>query len=264
MNMRPSKVLNLLRKGEIACCTKLNLADSRAVEIVGIAGFDCAWTDMEHVPNDLSQVEKQILAAKAYGMDCLVRVPRGSYSSLVWPLEMDATGIMVPHCMSAEEAKKVVRTTRFHPFGLRPVDSGNSDGPFCLRPMEEYMRFSNEQKFAVLQIEDKEAVDCMEDIVAVDGVDVFFIGPADLSHSYGVPGQMTHASVQGAIDKLAALCKKYNRHWGMPCGPEKAPELIAKGAQFLAAGADVIAIIEMFKKMREGYKAAGLTFEAEF
>lgn len=262
--MHKSVVLEKLRKGEAVWCAKTNLTDPNVIEIMGHLGIHCVWLCQEHGPVDVQTLHNQVRAAKMLEMDSMVRVMRGSYSDYIHAFEMDATGIMVPHCMSAEEAKKVVRTTRFHPFGLRPVDSGNSDGPFCLRPMEEYMRFSNEQKFVVLQIEDKEAVDCMEDIVAVDGIDVFFIGPADLSHSYGVPGQMTHPSVQGAVDKLAALCKKYNRHWGMPCGPEKAPELIAKGAQFLAAGADVIAIIEMFKKMREGYKAAGLTFEAEF
>jgi len=167
---------------------------------------------------------------------------------------------MVPHCMSGEEASQIVQTTRFQPVGRRAWDSGNSDGPFCMRSPAEYLTFANEQRFVIVQIEDKEAVECMEDIVAVDGIDVFFLGPGDLSHSYGVPGEFDHPLVTEAVDRLADLCAKYKRHWGMPCGPDQAPELIERGARFLAAGADVVALSAYFREMREGFRAAGLTF----
>jgi 4-hydroxy-2-oxoheptanedioate aldolase len=259
--MHESVVLKKLRSGEAAWCAKTNLTDPNVVEIMGYVGIHCVWLCMEHGPIDFQTVHNQVRTAKMGGMDSMVRVAKGSYSDFIRAFEMDATGIMVPHCMSAEEARNIVRMTRFQPVGRRALDSGNSDGPFCMQPLDEYLRFSNEQKFVVVQIEDKEAVDCMEDIVAVDGIDAFFIGPADLSHSYGVPGQFDHPAVQGAVEKLAALAKKYNRFWGLPCGPEDAPKRIAQGAQFLAAGSDVIAIADMFRKMRAGYEKAGLTFK---
>ncbi len=96
VNIRPSRVLRKLRSGAVASCVKINLADARAVEIAGLAGFDCIWADMEHVGNDLSVIEKQIWAAKAHNTDVLVRVSRGSYSDYIRPLELDASGIMVP------------------------------------------------------------------------------------------------------------------------------------------------------------------------
>ena len=129
LEMRPSRTLAKLRSGGVAsCCFKLNLADARAAEIAAMAGFDCLWTDREHVPNDLSAVEKIIWAAKAHNADVIVRVPRGSYSDYIRPLELDAAGIMVPHIMSLADAQNVVRMTRFHPVGRRPVDGGNADG----------------------------------------------------------------------------------------------------------------------------------------
>lgn len=259
--MHASVVLNKLRNGEAVWCAKTNLTDPNVVEIMGYVGIHCVWLCMEHGPIDWQSVHNQIRTAKMGGMDSMVRVAKGSYSDLIRAFEMDATGIMVPHCMSADEARDIVRMTRFHPVGRRALDSGNSDGPFCMRPLDEYLRFSNEQKFVIVQIEDKEAVDCMEDIVAVDGIDAFFIGPADLSHSYGVAGQFDHPLVQGAVEKLAGLAKKYNRFWGLPCGPDDAPRRIEQGARFLAAGSDVIAIAEMFRKMRAGYETAGLTFK---
>ena len=262
--MYESLVLKKLRNDEPVWCAKSNLTDPNAIEIMGHFGVHCVWLCMEHGPITIETVHNQIRAAKMMGMDSLVRVQKGCYSDLIRPLEMDATGIMVPHCMSGQEAADVVRTTRFQPVGLRPWDGGNSDGPFCLRPPEEYLAFANQQRFVIVQIEDKEAVDCMEDIVATDGIDVFFLGPGDLSHSYGVPGQFEHPRVQEAVDKLAALCRKHHRAWGLPCGPDKAPEMIAKGARFLAAGADVIGIAEKFRGMRDGYREAGLALEAEF
>jgi len=262
--MHESVVLRKLRNDEPVWCAATALGDPNVVEILGALGIHCVWLCMEHRPFGVETLHNQIRAAKMMGMDAMVRVAKGSYSDLIRPLEMDATGIMVPHCMSGEEAAGIVRMTRFHPLGRRPLDGGNSDGPFCLRPADQYCAFANDQRFVIVQIEDKEAVDCMEDIVATDGIDVFFLGPADLSHSYGCPGQLDHPKVLEAVDKLAALCKQYGRHWGMPCPPEQAPGLLEKGARFLAAGADVTAIAEHFKALRKGYEAAGLTFDAEF
>ena len=262
--MHESVVLRKLRNNEAVWCAKTNLTDPNVVEIFGHLGIHCVWLCMEHGPVDLQTVHNQVRTAKMGGMDSMVRVAKGGYSDLIRPFEMDATGIMVPHVMSGEEAAEIVRMTRFHPRGRRPWDGGNSDGPFCMLSPEEYIKWVNEQRFLIVQIEDREAVDRMEEIVATDHIDVFFIGPGDLSHSYGVPGQFQHPLVLEAVDKLAALCKKYNRHWGMPCPPEAAPELIAKGARFLAAGADVIAITQYMKDLRKGYEAAGLTFHSRF
>ena len=258
--MRSSIVLEKLRKNEPVWCAKTNLTDPNVIEIMGEVGMHCVWLCMEHGPVNIETVHNQVRATKAGGMDSMVRVSRGSYSDLVRPLELDATGIMVPHCMSGDEAKLIVRTTRFHPLGLRPLDSGNSDGPFCMRTTEEYIKYANENRFLVVQIEDKEAVDDMEAIVSTEGIDVIFLGPADLSQSYGVPGQFQHEKVLKAIDKLADLCAKHNRHWGMPCAPANAEAAIEKGARFLACGADVLAIANYFRDLRTGFEDAGVTF----
>jgi len=261
--MRRSLVLEKLRNNEPVWCAKTNLTDPNVVEIMGYLGIHCVWICMEHGPINFESVHNHVRAAKMMDMDTVIRVAKGSYSDLIRPFEMDATGIMVPHCMSGQEAAEIVRMTRFQPIGRRAWDGGNSDGPFCMRPPEEYLTFANQQRFVIAQIEDKEAVACMEDIVATDNIDVFFLGPGDLSHSYGVPGQFTHPLVQEAIDKLAALCKQYGRCWGLPCPPENAPAMIEKGARFLAAGSDVTSLAAKFREMREGYMAAGLTFNGE-
>ncbi len=205
IKMRPSRVLAKMQAGEVATCVKLNLADPRVAEIASLCGFDCIWTDMEHVPNTLHDVENIVRAAKMLDVDTVVRVPRGSYSDLIRPLEMDAAGIMVPHVMSGEDAKKIARNTRFHPIGLRPMDGGNSDGAYCLIPIEEYIKQANEQRFVVVQIEDIEAVDKLDEIAQVEGIDMLLFGAGDFSQSLGTPGNFDNPKIDETRKLVAEI-----------------------------------------------------------
>ncbi|MFH1902638.1 MAG: aldolase/citrate lyase family protein [Candidatus Omnitrophota bacterium] len=193
--MRPSRVLQKLRSGQVVGCFKTNLSCARAAEIAGMAGFDCLWTDMEHTANDWPVVEKQILAAKVYNMDVMVRVTRGSYSDYIRPLELDAAGIMVPHVMSLEDARNVVRMTRFHPVGRRPIDGGNADGAYTNIDLVEYTGQANANRFLAIQIEDPEPLDDLEKIAKLPGIDIIFFGPGDFSHGIGVLGDWDNAKI---------------------------------------------------------------------
>src|SRR5690625_2953608 len=109
---------------------------------------------MEHVRNDSSTVENQIMAGKMHNVDVKCRVPRGSYSDLIKPLEMDAAGSMVPHVMSLADAQQIVKQTKFYPLGLRPLDGGNADGAYTNINTLDYMEQANLERFNILQIED--------------------------------------------------------------------------------------------------------------
>ncbi len=242
LKMRPSRVLAKMRAGGVAICMKLNLADPRVAEIAGLCGFDCIWTDMEHVPNTLHDVENIIRAAKMLDMDTLVRVPRGSYSDLIHPLEMDAAGIMVPHVMSAEDAKKVAWYTRFHPIGRRPMDGGNSDGSYCMIPVDEYIKQANEQRFVIVQIEDPEPLDELEEIAQIEGIDMLLFGAGDFSQGIGAPGQFDHPKINETRIRVAKVARKYGKFAGALGGPGNFKELVDMGYQFLSVGADVIGL----------------------
>lgn len=125
-----SRVAAILRAGQVACCTKVNSTDPRVVEIAAQCGVDSVWLCREHGPITLHDIENQIRAAKMFDFDMIVRVPRGSYSDLIYPLEINATGIMVPHVMGSDEASHIARHTRFHPLGHRPLDGGNADSVY--------------------------------------------------------------------------------------------------------------------------------------
>jgi len=244
MQMRPSRVLAKLRAGEVARCFKVNLSDPRATEIAALAGFDCIWSCMEHVPNDWLAIEHQIRAAKCHNTDLMVRVSRGGYSDYIRPLELDASGIMVPHIMSLEDAKYVVRTTRFHPIGRRPVDGGNADGAYCMIDTLEYFKQANEQRFLCVQIEDPEPLDDLDKIAALDGIDIIFFGPGDFSQGIGAPAQYTHPKLIETRKRIAEVCKAHGKIAGTVGSPATLDQLIDMGYRFFSMGADVIALTQ--------------------
>jgi len=254
MNMRPSRVLKKLRNSEGVSCIKINLADPRVTEIAAMCGFDCLWLDMEHVPTDWATVENQIRSAKIYDVDVLVRVAKGSYSDYIQPLEADAAGIMVPHIMSLEEAKKVVRQTRFHPIGRRPFDSGNQDGAYCMVDLDEYIRTANEQRFVVIQIEDPEPLDDLEEIAKLEGIDMIFFGPGDFSQGIGTPGQWDNPLIAETRERIVKVSRANGKFAGTVGGLGNLQELIDIGYQFISVGADVVGLSEYFKQIVAGFK----------
>ncbi|MDB6128428.1 MAG: aldolase, partial [Verrucomicrobia bacterium] len=187
---RASRILRLLADHQLPTVLKINLSDPRVIEIAGFCGVDAVWLCHEHVPNDWVSLENQIRAARVHNIDTLVRVARGSYSDYIRPFEADATGIIVPHVCSEEEARQIVDWTRFQPVGNRALDGGNTDGQFCLLPMDQYLRHSNDERIVILQIESPEALEQVEKIAAVPGFNGILFGPGDFSHRIGKVGQL--------------------------------------------------------------------------
>jgi len=204
---------------------------------------------MEHVSNTLHDVENIVRAAKMHDVDSLVRVSRGSYSDLIRPLEMDAAGIMVPHLMSLEEAKEIVYYTKFHPVGRRPMDGGNSDGAYCMMPMEEYIKQANEQRFVVVQIEDPEPLDELEDIAQLEGIDMLFFGAGDFSQGIGAPGQWDNPKIAATRKRVAEVARKHGKFAGVIGGVDNFDELVDMGYQFISLGADVVGLWQYFQEI---------------
>lgn len=231
-----------MRNGMVATCTKINFSDVRCVEISAMSGVDCVWVDMEHIPNDYSFIENAARAAKLYDCDLLTRVPNGSYSDIIRPLEGDSTGVMVPHVMSLENAKRVAYYTKFHPIGRRPLDGGNADGKYCLVDADDYLKEANEERFTIIQIEDPEPMDELEEICRIPGIDMIFFGPADFSQGAGVPNQFGSEIVLDAKKRVAECARKNGKFAGTTGGIGNFDSLVDMGYTFISVGADVIAI----------------------
>jgi len=260
--MRSSKVLDRLRSGDIASCFKVNLKDAQVSEIAAIAGFDCIWVDLEHIGQEWSVIASHVWATKAHDVDLMVRVPRGSYSDYIKPLELDATGILVPHIMGVEDARKVIQITRFHPVGRRPIDGGNADGAYTAMDFNEYLASANRERFVVLQIEDPEPLDELEEIAQLEGFDMLFFGPGDFSQGIGAPGQWDHPLLVETRKRVAEVAGKYGKFAATVGSKANLEELLAMGYHFVSIGADVVAlknycqdIVDAFGKKRSNGKS---------
>jgi len=247
ISMRRSKVMEIIRSGGVAISVKLNLDDPRGVELAAMSGFDCIWIDTEHVPSTYDYMENAVRAAKLYDCDMLVRVSRGCYSDYIRPYEADATGIMVPHIMSLEEARQVVYYTKFHPVGRRPIDGGNADGKFCLIPGDEYMKCANRERFNIIQIEDPEPLDRLEEICALPGLDMIFFGPADFSQGIGDPNNMSNPKLIETRKRVAELARKYGKAAGTTGSSETLQARMDEGYNFINVGADVVGLAPYYK-----------------
>jgi 4-hydroxy-2-oxoheptanedioate aldolase len=256
MNLRPSRILKKARSGGRATVLKLNLIEPRIVELAGLAGADAVWLCNEHVPNDWLNLENQIRAAKLYDMDTIVRVSKGPYSDYVKPFECDATGIMVPHITSPDEARQVVEMVRCHPMGRRAMDGGNMDGLFCQVPLKDYANHMNTERFIILQIESPEALEKVEEIAAVPGYDALLFGAGDFSHRIGKLGQATAPDVVAARKRVAAAALKHGKLVAVASLYGQADQVIDEGTTIFTLGADVLELGAGLNKLVSDFSGA--------
>lgn len=260
--MQKSRVLKKLRAGKPVLCTKLNYRDPAIIEMVGLIGFDCVWICQEHLWANKETLANLILAARATGMDAMVRIEKNGYNSLIQSLEMGAKGIMVPHIFSVKEAKKWIKIARFHPVGRRPIDGVNADADWALMDFKDYIKFANEETFLVLQIEDKEAIEYIEEIVQLPGFDILFVGVGDLSQSMGFPGEIKHPKIIKVLERVSNAAKKYGKFAGAPgISLDWTKKLMEMGYLFITQGADIIFLKDCFQKLRKDYESIGFSFE---
>ena len=260
--MRNSKVKAKLKRGEPVLLTTLHLTDPSLFEMVGLMGFDGIWMDLEHHGYSVETASALMRAARVGHVDIMARPAKGEFMRLGRLLEAGAQGIMYPRCDSADEARQVVTWSKFAPLGRRGFDGGNPDMPYCTMPMAEYVRKANDETFVVVQIEDEGAVSRIDEIAAVEGVDVLFFGPADFTVLSGVPGQFDHPKVQNAIAAVAAAAAKHGKCWGMPSGTvERTQQLLDLGARFICHGADLIWVKNGLEEVQRRFAPLGFTFQ---
>jgi len=239
--MRPSVVKAKLRNKQPAVGVALAFTDPVVYELASLLGFDFIWMDLEHHAVSVETAGHLLRAARVGRTDVMCRPAKGEFMRMGRLLEFGAHGIMYPRCQSAEEAREVVRWAKFAPQGTRGFDSGNPDCPYCLTSFSDYIRIANEETWIVVQIEDPQALERVDEIAAVDGVDVIMLGPADFSILAGVPGQFDHPKLDDALRQIAAAADRHGKAWGTPTGtPQRMRELIDRGARWVTCGCDFI------------------------
>ena len=210
------------------------------IQIVGIqGGFHAVWFDHEHAGFSIENLEVGTLAARSQGLDSFVRLAPTDYAIVTRCLESGGGGIMAAQVFSAEQAEQIVQWTKFAPRGQRGLNTGGWDGQFATIPPAQFCEKANRESFLAIQIETAQSVDECDQIAAIDGVDLLFIGPSDLSQSLGVTGDFFNQKCIDALDRVAAACRNHGKHWGaVTPNPEHAGMLVEKGCKLLSPTSD--------------------------
>ena len=184
--MRQNRVKNIMRQGELALGTYVTFADPQIVEIIGLAGFDAAFIDMEHTTFDLGLVSQMIVAADMAGVTSIIRIPGNDENLILRLLDAGAEGIIIPHIDGIEGAQKAVDAVRYAPMGHRGGAGGSRAARFGSIGWDEHTKQSNDEILLAVMTEDAKGVNDIEKIAALDGIDIVSIGPTDFSEYMGI------------------------------------------------------------------------------
>jgi 4-hydroxy-2-oxoheptanedioate aldolase len=215
-----------------------SLSSNYTVEVIAGAGFDWILLDTEHSPNDLENLLTQLQAAAPYPAHPVVRVPWNDMVTIKRVLDIGAQSLLVPYVSTRKEAESAVAFTRYPPAGLRGV-AGTTRATRFGR-IAGYAKRAHEELCVLVQVETQGALDELEAICGVEGVDGVFIGPADLHASLGYPGEVANPKVKPLIDDAIRRIRKAGKAPGILTPNEAdARHWLECGALFVAVGADV-------------------------
>lgn len=236
--MRENKLKRRLKAGEATAGSWLSVAHPTVAEVMGLGGFDWLAVDMEHgiVGLEAAQTLIQVLAATPAAS--VVRVPWNEPVVVKQVLETGPVGIMFPQVNTTDQAEAAMRSVKYPPEGIRGIGCQRAAGFGAW--FEDYLQHANQEQLVIMQIEHIQAIENIEGILAVEGLDVVFLGANDLSASMGLLGQPGHPRVQEAITQVLASARKAGVAAGlMAADAEDANRRFAEGFQFVGIGHDV-------------------------
>jgi 2-dehydro-3-deoxyglucarate aldolase/4-hydroxy-2-oxoheptanedioate aldolase len=221
-------------------------------------GYHGFWLDGEHVQLSTEQMINAAQAARANNWDCFARIPPIGYWHVTQCLETGMGGVMAAQIRTTAEADQFVQWAKFPPRGVRGLNLGGRDADHTFKPAAEFVVDANDQHLVAIQIETLGALDEVDQIAALDGVDHLFIGPADLSLALGVVGQYHHERVWEAMGSVAQASRRHGKTWGaLAPDPRFADRAVEQGARLVTLGVDLLA-------MRRGVEALKAGFANQF
>ena len=250
--MRSSVVKQKLRNKQPSIGVACHFTDPSVYELTSLAGFDFIWMDLEHHAFSVETANNLMRAARVGTSDLMARPAKGEFMRMGRLLEAGAHGILYPRCDDADEARQVVRWSKFAPLGTRGFDGGNADMPYCSMDTVEYITKANAETWIVIQIEDPKALEHVDEIAAVEGVDVIMLGPADFSILSGIPGQFSHPKIEEGLKAIQKACDRHGKAWGTVAGtPQRVQELVDRGALWTTCGCDLIWVMNGIKQAKQ-------------
>ena len=232
-----------LVRGEVAASMTVRL--TRSIEIAQIAatsGFDSLYVDVEHNTLSVESVSQICIASQALGVTPLVRVPANTPDHICRLLDGGAMGVIAPHVRSAEDAKHIVDLAKFPPFGERGAGGALPQYQYRSFPADEVNAAMNDATMVVVMMEAISALENVEGIAAVPGVDMLFVGTNDLCNEMGITGQFDHPKVRDAFMRTIAACREHGKYvgiGGLASRPDLITEFVEAGARYVSTGTDL-------------------------
>ncbi len=184
------------------------------IDLFGLSGlFDAFWIDQEHAGWTYQEVVMAVLAGQAHGLECFVRMAPSGYHAVTQNLEAGAAGVMAARVESCQQAAQFVQWSKFAPLGQRGFNTGGRDGHYAKLDPVQFAQQTNREQMVAIQIETLGALDHVEQIAALEGVDLLFVGPADLSQALGILGQWDHPRLWEAIAAVEQACQRHGKVW---------------------------------------------------
>lgn len=202
MEMRVNKVVTKMRAGEMAYGCNLNFPSTTLIELAGRAGFDFVTFDSEHGPFTPQDLDDLCRIADMAGLTPMARVPNIESSTILRFLDRGIMGITGPHIITKERAQQLAEACRYAPEGKRSFGSGRGAYFGDIESGPAYMRHTNENILVIAQLEDVEVLRHIDDILSVDGIDLYALGAQDIAQSMGLPGQPNHPKVKEYENKV--------------------------------------------------------------
>ena len=260
--MRENTLKQRLQEGHAVFGVMLTFPSPQVVEMLGHLGFDWVLIDNEHGSITVENSEDLIRAADLTGVAPIVR-PVSNKPEIIAPfLDRGAWGVQVPHVNTAEEARAAVDAVKYHPLGHRGIFSGSRPAEYGLSgSTADYVADANRNTLVCLMLEEVEAIENLESMVELEGVDVFFIGSGDLSQSMGYPGQQTHPEVQELMAKGVSIIREAGQVAGVSCPDSYVPKFLDMGVQYFHGSVNRLlqsSSTDYLKEMREAADSRGL------
>lgn len=204
------------------------------------SGFDFFILDNEHGSYNPETVSDIIAAARGAGISVIVRIPEISRESILKPLDAGASGLLVPMVNTVEEAREVIRHAKYPETGSRGAAIRRPHNLYARVNAADYLKQANENTFIAVQAETTQALENIDEIASVEGVDCIFVGPFDLSISLGIPGQINHPAEVDAIGKVAEACQRHGKTAGiLMFDQELLLKWIREGFRFAVYSSDI-------------------------
>lgn len=245
-----------LKEGRVVWGCWLSMAAHNVTEMMGTAGFDWLVIDNEHTPNDLQSTRDSLMALEASDSHAVVRVPVGEPWIIKQMLDAGAQTIIVPMVESAEQAELMVRSMRYPPDGIRGVGYSAARAS-RFSTVADYGQTAEEELCLIVQVENRAGLAALDDILAVDGIDGVFIGPADLGADLGHLGDLMHPEVVSTILDALRRIAASDKAPGILSGNEEMVRMAhTAGAQFIAVGQDMLLLASASRALSSKWKSA--------